>query len=109
MNAESSANENQPPHNTAKDPGSNSGRMNTIRINIASIAPVAEPEKMMFFQFTINPIILDLYMLRANVTILSNVLRILMTCSGAMLTVAYDSTSLRWLFILDMQLLDLPL
>ena len=87
MNAESSANENQPPHNTAKDPGSNSGRMNTIRINIASIAPVAAPEKMMFFQFTNNPIILDLYMPRANVTILSNVLRILTACSGAMLTV----------------------
>jgi len=90
MNAESSANENQPPHNTAKDPGSNSGRMNTIRINIASIAPVAAPEKMMFFQFTNNPIILDLYMPRANVTILSNVLRILTACSGAMLTVASE-------------------
>mgnify|MGYP001443871976 CR=1 FL=1 len=96
MNAESSANENQPPHNTAKDPGSNSGRMNTIRINIASIAPVAAPEKMMFFQFTNNPIILDLYMPRANVTILSNVLRILTACSGAMLTVPFDShTSVR--------------
>ena len=90
MNAESSANENQPPHNTAKDPGSNSGRMNTIRINIASIAPVAAPEKMMFFQFTNNPIILDLYMPRANMTILSNVLRILTACNGAMLTVAYE-------------------
>ena len=87
MNAESSANENQPPHNTAKDPGSNSGRMNTIRINIASIAPVAAPEKMMFFQFINNPIILDLYMPRANATILSNVLRILTAYSGAMLTI----------------------
>ncbi len=85
MNAESSANENQPPHNTAKDPGSNSGRMNTIRINIASIAPVAEPEKMMFFQFTNNPIILDLYMLRANVPTLT----ILMRTMGA-----YQSDSL---------------
>jgi hypothetical protein len=52
MNAESSANENQPPHNTVKDPGSIPGRMNTIRMSIASIAPVAVPEKMMFFQFT---------------------------------------------------------
>ena len=82
MNAESSANENQPPHNTEKDPGSNSGRMNTIRINIASVAPVAAPEKMMFFQFINNPIILDLYMLRADMTILSSVLRILTAWSG---------------------------
>ena len=50
MNAESTAKENQPPNNAAKDPGSNSGRMNTIRINIASIVPVAAPEKMVFFQ-----------------------------------------------------------
>ena len=90
MNAESSANENQPPHNTAKDPGSNSGRMNTIRINIASIAPVAAPEKMMFFQFTNNPIILDLYIPRANMTVLSNVHGILTACSGAILTVGIE-------------------
>ena len=55
MTAESSANENQPPHNTTKDPGSSPGRMNTIRISIARIAPVAAPEKMMFFQFTNSP------------------------------------------------------
>ena len=51
MNAESTANENQPPHNTAKDPGSSSGRMNTIRISVASIAPVNAPEKTICFQF----------------------------------------------------------
>ena len=60
MSAESNANENHPPHNTAKDPGSNSGRMNTIRINIASTAPVAAPETMMFFQFIDTLIILIL-------------------------------------------------
>jgi hypothetical protein len=47
---------------------------------------------MMFFQFTNNPTILDLYMPRANVTILSNVLRILTGCSGSILTVASDKT-----------------
>tara|TARA_Y100000996_G_C22238257_1_gene526578 strand:+ start:293 stop:475 length:183 start_codon:yes stop_codon:yes gene_type:complete len=60
MTAESSANENQPPHNTTKDPGSSPGRMNTIRISIASIAPVAVPEMMMLFQFTNSLTILDL-------------------------------------------------
>tara|TARA_Y100000766_G_C18678054_1_gene493339 strand:+ start:241 stop:459 length:219 start_codon:yes stop_codon:yes gene_type:complete len=50
MNAENNAKENQPPNNTTKDPGSSSGRMNTIRISIASIAPVAEPEKVICFQ-----------------------------------------------------------
>jgi hypothetical protein len=55
MNAESTANENQPPHNIANDSGSTSGRINTTRINIASIAPVAAPEKRMCFQFTDCP------------------------------------------------------
>lgn len=51
MNAESTANKNQPPHNNSKDSGSISGRMNTTRTSIASIAPVAAPEKRMFFDF----------------------------------------------------------
>jgi hypothetical protein len=55
MNAESTANENQPPHNAANDPGSRPGRMNTTRISIASTAPVAALEKMIFFQFTNSP------------------------------------------------------
>ena len=53
--AESTDNENQPPHKTGNEPGSSSGRMNTIRISIASVAPVAAPERMMCFQFMYGP------------------------------------------------------
>ena len=55
MYAENTANETHPPHNTAIEPGSNSGMMNTTSISIASIAPVAAPEKRMFFQFINSP------------------------------------------------------
>ena len=55
VNPESTDNKNQPPHNISSDSGSSSGRMNTARINIASIPPVAAPEIMIFFQFIDSP------------------------------------------------------
>ena len=49
--AESTDSAKKPPHNPANEPGSSSGRTNTIRMNIANIAPVPVPEEIMCFQF----------------------------------------------------------